>query len=63
MTGKKYIYNISQSNFYMERGIICRGTGVHHTTGKVFHIFNWEDTVEVFKEWLNVNNCASKSCH
>lgn len=53
MSGKKFIYNVEQANFYMQQGVVCKGTELHHTTGKVFFIFNWDDTQEAFKLWMD----------
>ena len=52
MSGKKYIYNWEQANFYIEEGCKVLGTGKHHTTGKIFYVFDWKETQHAYEKWL-----------
>lgn len=51
MSGKKYIYNIKQANFYIQEGCKVLETGIHHSTGKIFYVFNWEETQQAYSKW------------
>lgn len=53
MSGKKYIYNWEQANFFMEEGVRCLGTGKHKQTGKVFYIFDYYECQPAYEKWNN----------
>ncbi|MCC3866976.1 hypothetical protein [Terrisporobacter mayombei] len=51
--GKKYIYNPEQARFYISNGIMPVRVDVHRQTKKMFFIFNYDETKEVYLQWLN----------
>ena len=58
----KYIYDLNQANFFIERGEFCIGVDVHYTTKKVF--LKFKDSArfqEIFNEWLTVCNQIKES--
>jgi len=50
--GKKYIYNQRQAQFYIKHDIKVIDTGVHYTTKKPFWVFVFDETKEVYLQWL-----------
>jgi len=47
-----YIYNFDQINFYFSKGICPREIGVHPQTRKSWCKFGWDQTTDVFVEWV-----------
>lgn len=52
-SNKVYIYNPLQAQYYMSKGLMCLGTGIHHKTKKTFWIFGYDDTYDIYIEWIN----------
>ena len=50
---KKYIYNPEQATFYINNKIKVISVGVHYKTNKMFWIFDFNDTKDVYIKWLN----------
>ena len=50
---KKYIYNPKQAKFYINNGMKVLDTGIHNKTKKVFWVFDFNETKEVYVEWVN----------
>jgi len=46
-----YIYNFSQINFYLNKGIYPKEIGVHLQSRKAWCKFGWKQTTEVYTEW------------
>jgi len=46
-----YIYNLKQSAFYMSNGVMPLSVGKHERTRRIFHVFNRDESQEVFKMW------------
>ena len=65
MSGKKYIYNVEMANFFMQEGVVCLGTGIHHTTMRVYYIFGYNECQEAYEKWVKIvrerkaNKCES----
>lgn len=55
MSGKKFIYNPKQANFYIANGVKCIETGINPTTNKIFWVFRWNETEQAYKLWCNRN--------
>lgn len=53
MSGKKYIYNPKQANFFMEYGVKCIGTGINPSTGKMYWVFGYDDCQKAYDVWNN----------
>ena len=52
MKGIKYIYNMEQAYFYIEKGVKPLGKPeVNPKTNKIFFKFNFDDTKEVYDLW------------
>ena len=51
LSNVKYIYNILQSNFYIQNGHIPLGIGRHEKTGNVYVIFDYESTKDIYAKW------------
>lgn len=51
-SGKKYIYNPEQANFFIQNGCLCTGTGINPSTGKVYWQFNYNDVQTAYQEWI-----------
>ena len=49
---KVYIYNPLQAQFYMNNGSVCLNTGIHKRTHKTFWVFGFEDTEEIYVQWI-----------
>jgi hypothetical protein len=56
MNNKKYIYNPEQAKFYVLNGAIVIDTGVNQNTNKIYWVFGYDDTKEVYQLWLNNKN-------
>lgn len=54
MSGKKFIYDIKMANFYMQKGAVCIGTGIHKETGNVFWCFKFEGTEKIYDQWCKL---------
>ncbi|TDP52290.1 hypothetical protein [Aminicella lysinilytica] len=53
MDNKKYIYNPLQAKFYINNGAIVIDTGINQNTGKIYWVFGFNETKEVYQLWLN----------
>lgn len=54
MENKVYIYNLEQAYFYIENRVRpIEVPQIHHSTGKIFFIFDGEETEEVKGKWCN----------
>ena len=49
--GYVYVYNPEQKEFYIDEGCNLVDSNIHKITKKVFWIFGYEDTQEVYKNW------------
>lgn len=47
-----YIYDINRANYYMEHGVICRGTGINPKSKMTWFKFVREETNEVWDKWV-----------
>lgn len=52
MSNKVYIYNPLQAQFYINNGMRVLDTGVHYKTKKVFWVFDFNETEEIYSEWV-----------
>jgi len=50
-----YLYNILQINYYLSHGICPKQIGINSTTKRVWAMFGWDQTTEIFGKW-----CARK---
>ena len=50
---KVYIYNPLQAQFYINNGMRVLDTGVHYKTKKIFWVFDFNETEEIYSEWVN----------
>ena len=48
-----YIYNIEQSNFYMENGVYPISCGINPKTKMIWQKKKKEDTKNVYEKWIN----------
>lgn len=54
MNNKKvYIYNPMQAQYYIDNGMQVIGTGVHSRTKKVYWVFGFTETEDIYVEWIN----------
>lgn len=47
----KYIYNILQADYYIQKGCMPLGIGRHIQTGNVYVVFSHSGTSKVYSEW------------
>ena len=52
MSNKVYIYNPAQARYYIQNGMRVLDTGIHHRTHKVFYVFDFDETEEIYKKWV-----------
>ena len=55
-SGKLYIYNPKQAQFYIKHGVRCIDTQIHKKTRKIFWVFNWEEAQPAFTAWVDSMN-------
>ena len=54
MRGLKFIYNPVQALYYeKEYGLKVIETDVNPKTGKRYWAFNWDETIDAYKSWIN----------
>ena len=46
-----YLYNILQINYYLSHGICPKEIGINSTTKRVWAMFGWDQTTEIFTRW------------
>jgi len=46
-----YLYNILQINYYLSHGICPIQIGINSTTKRVWAMFGWDQTTEIFGKW------------
>ncbi len=56
-----YIYNFTQANFYISKGLKIYKIGKHRFTKEIFFVFKRNDTREVYKEWLREGQALKKN--
>lgn len=55
MNNKVYIYNLKQAYFYIKQGIEPISIDKHKKTGKIYFVFSYKDTKEVYDNWVKRN--------
>ena len=50
-SNKTYVYNPEQAKFYIANGATVLDTGIHYKTHKVFWVFDFNATTEIFHKW------------
>lgn len=54
MSDKKYVYDLKQAYFYIQHGVLpIEEPQVHCKTKRVFFVFGYNDTKEVYSKWLD----------
>lgn len=51
MSGKVYIYNKNQKDFYIKEGCRLLDADIHKVTKKIFWVFNYDEVQEAFEKW------------
>lgn len=46
----KYIYVAKFANYLMTQGAVCRGTGIHPKTHKVFWCFDYDEVQPIYEK-------------
>jgi len=46
-----YLYNVLQINYYLSHGICPKQIGINSTTKRVWAMFGWDQTTEIFGKW------------
>jgi len=46
-----YLYNVLQINYYLSHGICPKQIGINSTTKRVWAMFGWDQTTEIFTQW------------
>ena len=46
-----YLYNVLQINYYLSNGICPKQIGINSTTKRVWAMFGWDQTTEIFTRW------------
>lgn len=49
----KYIYNVKFANYLMLEGVVCKGTGVSPTTGRIFWCFDYDECQPIYQKISN----------
>ena len=49
---KVYIYNPVQARYYIQNGMRVLSVGVHYKTHKAFWVFDYDETKEVYENWV-----------
>lgn len=55
MNNFKYIYNPYQAQYYISNGCNVLKTGIHTKTNKIYWVFDWNETKEIYSKWVNRN--------
>lgn len=53
-TNYKYVYSAKFANYLMLQGAVCKGTGVHPKTHKIFWCFDYDEVQPIYEK-LNKN--------
>jgi len=48
-----YLYNVLQINYYLANGICPKQIGINSTTKRVWAMFGWDQTTEIFGKWCS----------
>jgi len=46
-----YLYNVLQINYYLSHEIYPKQIGINSTTKRVWAMFGWDQTTEIFSRW------------
>ena len=51
MSGKVYIYNKKQKDFYIKEGCRLLDSDIHKVTKKIFWVFAYDEVQDAFEKW------------